>query len=49
MTLKYLKLFSAGFFLLTWSVAAHAQATLSRLEEDPTRGGGFITPMNLMK
>ena len=41
MTLKYFKIFAAGLSLLLWSGTVHAQATLSRLEEDLTRGGGI--------
>ena len=41
MTLKYFKVFAAGLSLLLWSGTAHAQATLSRLEEDFTRAGGI--------
>lgn len=46
---KYLKTFSLTVLLLAGCLSLSAQATLQRLEEDITRGGGYITPMNSMK
>ena len=34
---------------LSGANVAYAQVTLSRLEEDITRGGGYSTPMNSVK
>lgn len=46
---KNLKRFSLTSILLAVCLSLSAQATLERLEENITLGGGFITPMNLLK
>ena len=49
MTLKHFNLFFASALVLLSAVKVSAQATLPRLEEDITRGGGYTTLTNLLK
>jgi len=47
--MKFFRTITSAVLLLMLGVTASAQATLSRLEEDITRGGASITLMNSMK
>lgn len=41
--MKFFRTIASAALLLMLGVTASAQATLSRLEEDITRGGGYLS------